>query len=69
MTTRATSQDSYYHVLLTTLIQDVQAGIRMLETIDWGSEQKEARDLSALNSTLRRAVSDAKDGIRSFEDE
>ena len=62
------SYESYYYLLLTNLIADVEAGIRMLDDLepDFGLE---LIGTVPIKSTLRRAISEAKEGIRSFENE
>ena len=63
--------DSFYQILLTNLIKEVEAGIRMLEdTIAEDLAQGlDSGGKVAIRLTLRRALTEAKGGIRSYENE
>ena len=57
----------FYRVLLTNLIKDVEAARRMLE--ESTESVFSVSGVVSVKSTLRRALRDAKEGMRSYEDE
>jgi hypothetical protein len=57
------SQDPFYKVILEAMIKDTEVSLRMFEPFDQCFE-----DIAAIKSSLRRAITDAKEAIRGYEE-